>query len=127
MKANGRVSFYGLSPPDLLVYFRRSRCVNPAGGIRSPASPQASGGWGGGLMTFLMRDRCKNNIPVKKRCRRQDVKRVCGDKSRHRYLCVVKKNHVISAAELISHFLSLPAAPGCSTSLLQNVEDLLLL
>ena len=34
---------------------------------------------------------------------------------------------MISAAELIHHFLSLPAASGCSTSRLNNAEDLLLL
>ena len=39
----------------------------------------------------------------------------------------VKKNHVISAAELIRHFLPLPAAPSCSNSHLKNTEDLLLL
>ena len=38
-----------------------------------------------------------------------------------------KHDHVISAAELVGHFLPLPAAPGCSTSRLNKVEDLLLL
>ena len=33
-------------------------------------------------------------------------------------------DHVIAVAELIRHFLPLPAAPGCSTSGLNNVEDL---
>ena len=34
-------------------------------------------------------------------------------------------HHVISAVAFVSHFLPLPAAPSCSTSLLNNVEDLM--
>ena len=37
------------------------------------------------------------------------------------------RDHMISAAELIRHFLPRPLAPGCSTSRLNNAEDLLLL
>ena len=39
-------------------------------------------------------------------------------------MAVSVHDHVISAAELICHFLPLPAAPSCSTSGLNNVEDL---
>ena len=52
----------------------------------------------------------------------KDVKRVGGDK-----MACCKHDHVISAAELKHHFLSLPVAPGCSASRLNNAEELMLL
>ena len=40
-------------------------------------------------------------------------------------MAVSVQDHVIKAAELIRHFLPLPAAPSCSTSGLSKAEDLL--
>ena len=64
----------------------------------------------------------KNIIHVKDT--EEDVKRVCGNESRRQCRGAV---NMISAAELISHFLSLSAAPGGSISRLNTAEDLLLL
>ena len=73
----------------------------------------------GDLMRLLTRDRRKKeNKYLQKSLWWWELTLVSG---------CCKHDHVISAEELIRHFRPLSAAPGCSTSCLNNVEDLLLL